>query len=173
MNSDELVVPGENEPRRALDREVSAAGRSSISILAMLQRSSPLPSPEQLAAYPPEGRELIYRLAQATQTHLHRVELERLELRREKLRARAIDRAAQRRQIARGQYLGFGICVLFLAASAAVALLATSGWGQLTASLLGGIGLSSLVFAFIRGQQPRASRRLRLRAPARAATQSN
>lgn len=44
-----------------------------------------------------------------------------------------------------------------------VAVLATNGWGQLTASLLGGIGLSSLVFVFIRGQQPRA-RRLRLRA---------
>lgn len=74
----------------------------------MLRGSSPLPSPEQLAAYPPEGRELIFRMAQATQAHLHRIELERLELRREKLRARAIDRAAQRRQIARGQYLGFG-----------------------------------------------------------------
>ena len=139
----------------------------------MLRGSSPLPSPEQLAAYPPEGRELIFRMAQATQAHLHRIELERLEHRREKLRARAVDRAAQRRQIARGQYLGFGICVLFLAASAAVALLATSGWGQLTASLLGGIGLSSLVFVFIRGQQPRASRRLRLRAPVRATTQSH
>lgn len=105
--------------------------------------------------------------------HRHALEVEDREHRREKLRARAIDRAAQRRQIARGQYLGFGICVLFLAASAAVALLATSGWGQLTASLLGGIGLSSLVFVFIRGQQPRASRRLRLRAPTRTAAQSN
>ncbi|WP_143141297.1 hypothetical protein [Nannocystis exedens] len=64
VNSEELAVPAETGPRRALDRELS--GRSSSSILARMRGSSPLPSPEQLAAHPSEGRELIDRTAQAT-----------------------------------------------------------------------------------------------------------
>lgn len=125
-----------------------------------MMRGGPLPPAEELVKYPNEARELILRLAEQM-IHRHAVELDELAFRRERLKSLDARHAALRRQIARGQAFGFGICVFSLATGLAIAL-GAQGWsGHLAGGFVSVFGLSGLAYVFIRGRHPQKPRRPR------------
>lgn len=107
-----------------------------------VQRSGPLPDPEELRAYEAILPGVAARIIQAAdEERRHRHVLERRVIALE-----ITDTRAARRQVARGQYLAFFLC-LSLIIAACYTVHQGHGW---PAATMGLGGLASLVFAFTR-----------------------
>lgn len=129
-----LLVPRRQEPAGAL---------------ILQARSGPLPPPAELAAYAATPGAIEFILRQTTREQEHRHALQR-----GAQRDAAADVQAGRRQVARGQWMGFLLCVLSLASGALIALMATSWQGQVAGAFVSFAGMGSLVYVFMSGNRP-------------------